>query len=153
MYTPEQQAIIDAALEEAAHQQQNTQGWVTYDWSDLMHQRGADTFAIFGDTAYLLGLPERIEDTDAAFEYRPVIRDGQMFREWPDEGGARLLYLCRCVRRGKNPVERPWVCLFVAARWLHTHELDLTNDEIAEDIGRDIERGENVLTRKPPGWA
>lgn len=152
-YTPEQLAAIDAAIVKANAEQIKTAGWVSYDWSDRLAERGADQFAVFGDTAYHLSIPPRIEDPGAAFDYIPVVLDGRMFREYPDEGRVGLLYLLRCARYGKKLYpENPWQATFLATRWLFTSELELSNEEIAEHIAAEIDAGENVLTRKLPGW-
>jgi hypothetical protein len=38
--------------------------------------------------------------------------------------------------------------------WLHTNELaSMSSDEIRANLEREIMAGENVLTRKPAGWA
>lgn len=42
---------------------------------------------------------------------------------------------------------------FVWCGWLYTEELNLTNDEIKQNIYDDIARGENVFYPKPAGWA
>lgn len=152
-YTPAQQTVIDAAIAAANATQKKTNDWVQYDWSDRLHTRGADQFAIFGKTAYHLRLPPVIEDQSATFEYIPVIIDGRVFREYPEEGRVGMLYLMRCTRRKGVSVEGPWIAAFLAARWLHTSELEQSNAEIAEHIAAEIDAGENVLTRKLPGWA
>lgn len=150
-YTPEQQTIIDEAVTEA----QSSRG-IEYAWSDRLVERQDQVFAVFGSTAReLLRFDSLdVEDNGAAhFDYLPVVIDGRMMEECPDEGRSGMLYLMRCTKRRGQPRAGSWMTCYIGTGWLHTSELELTNQQITEHLVTEIEAGENVITNKPAGWA
>lgn len=149
-YTPEQQAAIAAALAEI---EADTSGFCYYSRSDRIIQRNAQTFAVFGDVAHTLLDYAVDEDDGDRFEYLPVIIDGQMIHESPEEGCSGLLYLSRWTRRRGQPFDGSWSGWYRSNGWLYTHELEQSNAEVAERIMDEISFGDTYLFRDPAAWA
>jgi hypothetical protein len=122
-------------------------------WSDAIVTRGKQRFAVFGGMAYELLRFDTAGEDGTEFEYRPVFCGGKMFRMDPDEGSGGMLYLMRRTMKNNIPENGEWTTSLLQGGWLNTEELDMTNDQIMENIVDEIDRGENVLTRKPAGWA
>lgn len=120
-------------------------------------KRKNDTFVQFGEggTAYKLFDYFELDDDKEGhvFQYLPVIVDGKMFAQWPDEGSGGILYLMICIKRRHKLIEAPtWHVTDLSLSWLHGEELDATDEQIHQNIIEDIERGENVFFPKPAGW-
>lgn len=128
-------------------------GFISTQWSDRIITRGKQRFAVFGNISYALLPFDRAGEDGTEFEYRPVTIDGKMFRMDPDEGAGGMLYLMRQTLKKGMPFDCEWQSTFLDGGWLHTDELDMTNDQIMDNICEEVDRGENVFTRKPPGWA
>lgn len=148
-YTPEQQAAIDAAVAASAIPDES----VDYAWSDRIVQRGVQTFAVFGPTARELLAFTAAGDAWMQFEYVPVLVDGRMLELRPDEGRGGALYLMRRTHLRGAAVSDAWTTTYIHTGWLYTSELDMSRDEIEERIADEIDRGENVFTYRPAGWA
>jgi len=132
-------------------------GFCSYEWSKRVVQRGKQTFAVFGSTAYDVS---KIKFTsDCSPECNPgngslcVPIKGRYLAEFPDEGrdGIMGCYIIPDRRgdKGKNKLTSP---SFVSCGWLYTEELELSKAEILNNIIEDVEAGENVFTTKPAGW-
>lgn len=156
-YDAEQTAAIQDEIQSAQINALRHPASVAVRWSDRLAERGSQKFAVFGGTAYQLLPFDHVDDEDSgsAFDYLPVIVDGQMLMSEHDEGGAGLLYLMRCTkRRGKPQPDPKWIATFMpTAGWLHTAELQQSNAEILDHMAEEIAAGENVLTRCQAGWA
>lgn len=154
MYNPEQLAAIQRGVDEALAEARGSNGFITCEWSNSIVQRGADQFAVFGPTAYKIFPAQTIEEPGMArIEYLPTVVSGRVLGQWPDEGRGGLLTLMRMTMRRGREIENPaWTTIFVDGGWLHTHELALTNEEVDDILVDEIMGGDNVLTRKPPGW-
>lgn len=137
--------LIQAAIKQESK-------FLSCSWSDRIVSRGKQRFAVFGDIAYELLPFESAEEKGTRFEYYPVILDGRMFRMDPDEGRGGMLYILHMTSRRGEPTDR-WSTSFLQTGWLYVQELELSNEEILENIAEEIQAGENVLTRKPQGWA
>lgn len=153
-YTDDQRAAIQSGIEASLAEARDSRGFITCVWSDRVVQRGADQFAVFGPSAYRVFPAQTIDEDGTRIEYLPALaEDGRVLGMWPDEGRGGLLTLMRMTRR--RGLERPnaeWLTIFTDGGWLYTAELALTNDEINEHLVEEILDGQNVLTRKPPGW-
>lgn len=150
-YTPEQKAEIDLAVGDAV----SSRG-IEYAWSDRLVERNGQMFAVFGGTARELLRFANLDDEDnggAHFDYLPVVVNGRMLEECPDEGNSGVLYLMRCTKRRGQLRAGSWMACYMGMGWLHTSELELTNEQITEHLVTEIEDGQNVLTQKPAGWA
>ena len=154
-FSTEQLAAIQRGIDETLADAQGSHGFVTCEWSDHIVRRGADQFAVFGPTAYKIFPAQTIEEVGMArIEYLPAITDNRVFGMWPDEGRGGLLTLMRMTARRGREIENPkWTAIFVDGGWLHTDELALSNEEVDRRLVEEILDGENVLSRKPPGWA
>lgn len=148
-YSPEQQATIDTAVSAI----DPTDRFISYYWSDRLVQRGMQTFAVFGSAAYEVIRFTDADDEGTRYEYLPMLVNGRMLLEAPDEGRTGVIYLMRRTHRRGEPNPTGWMTTSLSAGWLHTRELDMNNDAIMDNIADDISRGENVLIRKPAGWA
>lgn len=133
--------------------------WMFTSNNSRIFNKGNQTFVQFdGTTAYEL-LPFRTlhdEDTvnGSSFEYVPIIVDGKMFSQFPEEGSGGILYLMRCLRRRGKWLDSPsWAVTDMSLGWIRGSEIESTGIEIFENIVAEIESGENVISRKPAGWA
>jgi hypothetical protein len=118
-------------------------GFVSYEWSDRVIVRGNQTFAIFGDLAYDVSKQKFNYDATCVRGTGKlcVSINGRYLAEFPDEGQSGIMGMYIINRKNKNVKGTP---TFVPCGWLHTEELNLTNDEIRDNIFNDIARGENV---------
>ena len=124
------------------------EGFCSYEWSDKVIQRNKQTFACFGDIAYDVSKLKFYDSPKGTGRLCVPIK-GRYLAEFPDEGQSGIMGLYIVDVRGKIKKSSP---TFVTCGWVHTKELNLTNQEIKDNIIEDIERGENVLTCPPPGW-
>lgn len=129
-------------------------GFCDYEWSSRIVVRRRQTFAIFGDFAYDVSR-QSFEGLDGPGTHRgegkicvPV--NGRYFLESPDEGSTGIMGCYVLHRRGKTIITDP---SFVPCGWLYTSEINLTNNEIFQNMIDEIADGENVFTQKPAGWA
>jgi len=134
---------------------QKSDGFIEFEWSDRVVKRGAQVFAVFGHIAY--DVTKMRFETPAGDDpgHRGCGRicvpiDGRYFAGFPDEGTCGVMGCYIVNRKGVNQFVGP---AFVTCGWLHTKELELTNQQIAENIVEDIEAGKNVYFSKPAGWA
>ena len=130
-------------------------GFVEYMWSDRIVKRGKQVFAIFGSTAYDVSKVKFIDPLalprDAVCSGKLCVPiKGRYLGEFPDEGQCGVMG-CYIINK-KGGAKRPIYPCFITCGWLHTDELKLSNEEIMDNIIEDVEAGENVFTRKPPGW-
>lgn len=151
-YTPEQQAAIDEAIAEAEN---NTMKFLEYTWSDRIIERGQQVFAVFGRIAREAMLEPELEDDmhGSRFEYAPMIVDGKMLERCPDEGSSGLAHLMRCTRSRGRDVDERWFVTYLQTGWLYTKEIGMSNAEIAERIGEEIDLGAAHITGGRPGWS
>lgn len=149
-YNSEQLAAIATALAEVGN---NPHSFVEYSRSDRIVQRGAQTFAVFGSIARELLAFDRADNGADCFEYLPLVVDGQMIEQCPDEGATRVAYLMRCLRRRGQDVATPeWVATWIQLGWLYTRELELSAEQVAENIEHEIDQGACHITGGRPGW-
>ena len=137
-------------FKEFAKKQKND-GFVSYEWSTSVINRGKQTFAVFGCMAY--------DVSKMKFNYDKtcipgtgklcVSLNGRYLAQFPDEGQSGIMGLYVLDRKGKKIVSDP---TFVPCGWLHAEELKLTNTEVEQNIIDDIEAGKNVFTNAPAGW-
>lgn len=149
-YSPEQQAAIAAAVADT----KTHSNFVEYTWSDRIVQRGVQTFAVFGTTARELLDFDYAENEKRGirFEYAPMIVDGRMLEQWPDEGRTGIAYLQRMTKNHGEPCEDAWRVTFMHTGWLRTSELELSNEQIEDIIADEADQGLDPLGLKPPGW-
>lgn len=150
-YTPEQQALIDAAIEGT---NDTLNGFLSFSWSDRFVQRGNQVFAVFHEdshypTAHELLPFECVEDELGQTEFIPVVVDGRMIYREPDEGRSGAAYLCCNTKPDGNSTG--WFVSWPFLGWLKLKELDLSNMEISERIAEDIDRGAAHITGGSPG--
>lgn len=149
-YTEEQAAIIKNEVEECLCLALR-QNWVQYFWSDKVIKRGPQKFAIFGDTAREILNVSEIKDEEAHIQYLPVMVDGKMLEECPEEGSSGLLYLMRMFMSRGKPRSGEWSTVFLNTGWLYTEELKLSNQEILYRLMDEVDAGNNVFSTSPPG--
>lgn len=115
--------------------------FVSYNESSKIILRKKEQFAVFDSIAYKLN---RFHNEECLM--LPVILKGKIWGEFPDEGRSGLLHVFL------NQHRKRWSCSFISCGWLHTEELELTNQEIISKIADEIDGGANALTTPPPGW-
>ena len=149
-YTTEQQDAIDAALEESKN---TLNGWIDYEWSENIVERGPQRFAIFGHRAFELLRFDLIDDGENHIEYQPMLVEGRMLLQSPDEGREGMAYLMRVNRAHGKTVDRPsWSVIYIPTGWLYTRELTLSNAEIDDNISEEIDEGAPHVTGARPGY-
>lgn len=148
-YTEEQQRIIDAAL---AKTSDDLNGFLTYEWSTEIVQRGKQTFALFGRIAREVMAAGSYCYDDISFDDVPVVVDGRMLLQDPDEGQSGVLYLRRITTLHGKPYSGEWYATYVPTAWLWATELKLSDEAIMENIEAEIDEGRNVFVSPPPGW-
>lgn len=116
-------------------------GWVKFDESSKIVHKGKETYAVFGSIAYRLN---RIENDQGLI--LPGIQNGKVIGQFPEEGKSGLLHVYYLKKKKK------WAANYIQCNWINTREIEQTNDEIGENITREILAGKNVITNRPPGW-
>lgn len=138
---------IAARKEEAA----SSKGFLSFDkLPDIRGYRGGNQFfAVDGSTATGLMVGESEEGNI----FVPAIMDGAVYASYPDEGQGGIAHLC-FLKQARNGREiNRWIVIWTDAGWLSKDEFEnLTPVEIGEALVEEILAGENVITRKPPGW-
>ena len=148
-YNAEQQAAIETAIAATA----DTRG-ADYEWSTAIVERNGQQFAVLGHIARELLAFTEASDEKARFEYVPMLVDGNMLARLPHEGRSGLAYLMRCTHSQGREVERPqWSVVYIETGWLYTRELELSNDEIMDNIAAEVDAGEPRVTGGRPGWS
>lgn len=132
-YTTEQQAAIDEAVAQAV----SSRGMEYNHAGELAHHGiTGEPFAVFGTTAYkLMTGAHHDTEVDTIVEFLPVIMNGNLVGQFPDEGRSGVLHLVRISRR--RGVDRPdakWHASFNSAGWIYSHELSASNEEILSNI-------------------
>lgn len=146
-YNQEQQEAIKKALEDT---KDTLNGFLSYEWSDQIVERGSQQFAIFGDIARELLSFDEVDDDKGRAEYVPIVVGGRMICRLPDEGQAGVAYLWRVIP-DDGTVSEWWVC-WPSLGWLWRRELDLASHEIEERIAEEIDQGATHITGGKPGW-
>jgi hypothetical protein len=150
-YTPEQEAAIREALLGIKPGHDRRTG-CDYDREGVLFQRrSGQLFGVFGQMAFEL-LCMRLEEEGTVYEYLPVIHNGHVIGEFPDEGRCGVLHLIRCLKR--KGIEQPgrWSATFMSGGYLDTEELNMKACEIAERIAEEVDAGLTPLTGGKPGW-
>ena len=136
LLTPDARVAIDDAIAEFESPD------CDIDYTDRIVVRGAQTFAVFGDRAYELSVPERIaDDYGTEFEYHPVTRHGKLILCSPPEGSSRVLYLYRKIRNRGVACQSEWYCGGLQTGWLRADELTQSNAQIARNILAELDDG------------
>lgn len=146
-YTDEQMALIQAELDN----QDTLNGFVTFETSERIVTRSSgQRFAVFGSYAYEL-FEQTIDDEDDLIEYVPAIVDGKAFGSFPDEGNSGILHLFRISKQRGKTVQNPeWWCSYLSCGWLRTRELEMSAQQILENISDEIDAGATHLTGYRP---
>lgn len=126
---------------------------VYVEWSEKVIKRGPQTFAIFGCIAFDVSkMKFTSPECNPGCGKLCVPINGKYLAVLPDEGRSGIMG-CYVIpdkkNKGKNILSHP---CFVSCGWLYTEELNLTNEEIEDNIINDVLQGENVFTNKPAGW-
>jgi len=133
---PDARVAIDDAIEEY-----ESPG-CEIEYTDRVVIRGTQTFAVFGDRAYDLNIPERIADENGTeFEYHPVTRHGKLIACYPPEGRGGVLYLFRKIRDRGVACDRDWDCVPISLGWIRENELAQSNAQIARNILAELDEG------------
>lgn len=132
---------INERIQEISESRSACNGFVYYDESSKIVLRKKEQFAIFGSIAYKLN---RLHNEECLI--LPVILKGKVWGEFPEEGSSGLLHVFY------NKEKERWCCFYMSCGWLHTDELEITNQEIVNNIVDEIDGGANVFTTPPPGW-
>jgi hypothetical protein len=151
-YTSEQAAAVASELSsiKPGHDRRTE---CDYDFQGVLFQRrSGQLFGVFGQMAFAL-LCMRLEEEGTVYEYLPVIHNGHVIGEFPDEGRCGVLHLMRCLKR--RGVEQPgkWLMTFMSGGYLDTSELNMSAAAIAERIAEEVDAGLTPLTGGKPGWA
>lgn len=144
-YDEEQQAAIDDAMAELKRLENDPLVTVEH---GTIHQRGIETWAIFGQTAYRLYTENIRADGQLACECAPVVVNGQAIAMWPNEGQGGVLHLQRLhLRTTGEPVANPrWFGNYLGCSWLRVDELNLSNEQIGDIIAEEVLQGSTPLT-------
>lgn len=142
-YDAQAQAVIDEAVKCL---KENTDRWLSYQWTEKLVKRGTQIFAVFPFDAREVITGVLSDDNGLAFEYRPMVVDGKMVIELPDEGRCGVAHLIR--RIGKDGTISPWHVSYISCGWLRIDELQLPARQIAENIANEIDAGASCLTGK-----
>lgn len=130
--------------------EQKNDDFFLYEWSTKTVKRGKQIFAIFGSIAYDVTKLKFYPKSDIKGTGRLCISiKGNYFAQFCNEGESGILGMYIISRKGKIVKVFP---TFVCCSWIYTSELQLTNEEIEENIINDIAEGKNVITKKPSGW-
>jgi hypothetical protein len=127
-------------------------GWLSFDKiTDIRGYRGGKQyFAVDGSLA--TGLCT-MENDDGNF-WVPAILDGAVYSSYPDEGHGGIAHLCFLHKRENGQIINRWLVVWIDAGWLHKEEFEnLLPVEISDVLADEILAGENVITKKPVGWA
>lgn len=156
-YSQEQASAIADALAELRDNcaDRRFRDFVEIDRTGVLAQRGKQLFAVFGGTAYSLFSGEVIDtDDDSRFEWVPVLVDGHLIAEFPEEGRSGVLHLMRLTRRRGREVENPkWFASYLSGGWLNASELNQSNQQIIDNIADEVDDGLTPITGGRPGWA
>lgn len=150
-YSNEQLSVINNLIKNSKNDDV-----VEYQWSEKIVQRDCQFFAIFGTAAneLLRGNDQNFDhitlkdqQLEGVAEYIPIIIDGKCFKMNPDEGSSGIAYLMRVLKRRGKILENPeWITTFIPTVFLWTEELEMTNEEILENIAQEIDHGLTPLT-------
>lgn len=143
----EGERLARTALEEARERVTQMPAFLTLEASDRIVRRGRQSFAVFGDVAFELAEWSAVDRDSRPMAARPALIDGQAYLQSPEEGRSGVLHFLWSASLDR------WTTSFLHTGWLHTHELDMSNAESGDRIAAEVDRGENVLVPKPPGWA
>ncbi len=143
--------MISKEIAERREEASGSKGFLSFDTiSDIRGYRGGTQFfAVEGSTATGLMVMESEEGN----LFVPAIVDGAVYASYPDEGRGGIAHLCFLkVDRNGREINR-WMVLWADAGWLSKDEFEnLSPVEIGDVLAEEIIAGENVITRKPPGW-
>lgn len=148
-YDEAQQQAIEKAL---LQMQNNDDGFLSYEWSQGIVLRGDRRFAAFDVIAMEVLDAHSVTGDAVSFDDVPVLIDGKMLLQSPDEGNIGILYLRRITMLKGKPQSGEWYPCYVNTGWLWTKELGLSNEEIRSNIEDEIAQGRNVFSNPPPGW-
>ena len=132
---------INEKIQEIPKSRSACNGFVYYSESTNIIWKKKEQFAIFNTTAYKLN---RLNNEECLM--LPVVLKDKIWGEFPEEGQSGLLHVFY------NKKKIRWGCCYISCGWLHTNELELTNQEIENNIVEEIIDGKNVLTTPPSGW-
>lgn len=131
----------------------STDNFVDYEKTTELRQRGTQLFGVFGSTSYELHVG-KFHHNDILVEWSPLLVDGALIHESPEEGNSGIAHLIRIMNPRRKPSTYVWRAQFLPCGWLHTAELDQSNAEIRQHIADEVADGETPLTgRGLPGWA
>jgi hypothetical protein len=113
--------------------EQKSDGFCSYEWSERVVVRGKQTFAIFGSLAYDVSkMKFNYDETCVPGTGKLCVSiAGRYLARFPDEGRSGIMGTFIINRKNKNVNCGP---TFVPCGWLHTEELNLTNEEIKQNI-------------------
>lgn len=133
-YTAGQQQAISALL---AGTDTTQTGWLEYEWSERIVQRGTQIFGVFSfDAREVMNETSKCPKSGLPVEYMPVVIDGKMLIEFPDEGRVGVAHV---VSRQMPDGSVKCVAGFIGCGWIRHSELDLPAAQIAENILREID--------------
>lgn len=141
-YSDEQMAVIEAAIEET---KDTHNGFIEYHWSDRIVKRGNQIFAVFPWDAREAIIESMQKDDGDKLEILPVVVNGKMLLELPDEGRVGMAHLYRLLDERGN-IKINWWVGFSGVGWLRVEELELPNNQIAQNIFDEIDAGANHFT-------
>lgn len=120
--------------------------------SIVKHSHYDQTFAIFGTTAYEINILKGIDgEEDEGFLSIPLLVGGKIIEQSCDEGSSRIMVTYRIKDRRTKQLR--WHVSFHPRGWIYTSELELSREEIMDNIIREVDACKNVFTSPPPGWA
>lgn len=126
----------EKAIAKALEAQAKTRGFLSVDWSDKQVRRGDQQFAVFRGVAYDV-TPFKVDDESGAATYEPIVADdGRLIRQSPDEGRDGVLMHVHTTRRRDQEVDHHRAT-FISRPWIRTHELEQSNQQIAENIAKE----------------
>ena len=131
-YDEPQKQAVDEILETVL---KNEDPSVEYDWSDGFDDSHGQTWVLFGNTAYELRSFRSAEKSETRFEYVPLLINGKMLRQAPDEGRIGIAYLMHLTHwKGIEKPNEKWSVGFLKLGWLHKDELQMARDQILEKL-------------------
>lgn len=143
--------LIKAEIADREKESNDSKGWLSFDKiTDIRGYRGGkQLFAVEGSIA--TGL--LIMDNENVLTI-PAIYDNAVYSSYPEEGSGGIAHLCLVKKRENGQTINRWIVIWMDGGWLYKEEFEnLTPAEISDVLVDEIIAGENVITKKPAGWA
>jgi hypothetical protein len=145
------QLINQKVLEETYNLNQCNFGDVAQIHKIIRYRKSNQFFAVGTYSAYDVTPFESIDEDDNSFHrFEPAISPAAYLMQ-PDEGRSGLLTWW--YTDGTRRIQEGWRLIWGPVRWIRVSELDLSPQEVWQNIKDEIDEGETPLTGGGlPGW-